>query len=171
MGGIAMKRLMSPGPLKVMLLTLLTLFGTTPKPMHAEAPVKMKNFIGEIDLTTGGVIPFTLSGTASHLGQFTAYGEVEFLPGEEPGSLEGMGVVVFEAANGDLLVGNVAWEVAAGGDFRASRIHFSWRDSVQFDDGTVVFNTGRFVDDRPPGLVVIAIIAILAAILFPVFAQ
>jgi hypothetical protein len=34
-----------------------------------------------------------------------------------------------------------------------------------------VANTGRFVDDRPPGLVVIAIIAILAAILFPVFSQ
>ena len=82
----------------------------------------------------------------------------------------GTGVVVFQAADGDILVGNVAWEVAAGDEFRASRIHFSWRDSVQFDDGTVVANTGRFVDDRPPGLVVIAIIAILAAILFPVFA-
>jgi hypothetical protein len=76
---------------------------------------------------------------------------------------------VREAANGDLLVGNVAWEVAAGGDFRASQIHFSWRDAVEFSNGTVVTNTGHFVDDRPPGLVVIAIIAILAAILFPVF--
>ena len=71
----------------------------------------------------------------------------------------------------DLLVGAVAWEVDAGDDFRTSRTHFSWRDAVQFDDGTVVANTGRFVADRPPGLVVIAIIAILAAILFPVFAQ
>jgi hypothetical protein len=164
-----MKRLVSPSPLKVVLFALLTVFGTTPKRLYAEAPVKMKHFIGEIDITAEGVTPFTLSGTASHLGRFTAYGEVEFLPGEDPGSLVGMGVVVFEAANGDLLVGEVAWEVAAGGDFRASRIHFSWRDSVQFDDGTVVFNTGRFVDDRPPGLVVIAIISILAAILFPVF--
>jgi len=166
-----MQRLMSPSPFKVVLLTLLTLFGTTPQPVYAKSPVKMKKFIGAIDLTAGGVTPFTISGTASHLGQFEANGEVEFLPGADPGSLVGMGVVVFEAANGDLLVGNVAWEVNAGGDFRTSRIHFSWRDSVQFDDGTVVFNTGRFVDDRPPGLVVIAIIAILAAILFPVFAQ
>jgi hypothetical protein len=166
-----MKCLLSSSPLKVVLLALSTLFGTTPKAVYAESPVKMKTFIGTIDLTAGGVTPFTLSGTASHLGRFNAYGEVEFFPGEEEGSLVGVGVVVFEAANGDLLVGNVAWEVDAGGDFRTTSIHFSWSDSVQFDDGTVVSNTGRFVDDRPPGLVVIAIIAILAAILFPVFAQ
>jgi hypothetical protein len=166
-----MKRLRRPGPLKVVLLALATLFGTAPRPAAAESPVKMKNFLGTIDLTAGGVTPFTITGTASHLGSFTAYGEVEFVPGEEPGSLVGSGVVVFEAADGDLLVGVVAWEVDAGDDLRTSRIHFSWRDAVQFDDGTVVANTGRFVDDRPPGLVVIAIIAILAAILFPVFAQ
>jgi hypothetical protein len=75
--------------------------------------------------------------------------------------------VVFEAADGDLLVGNVAWGVDAGDDFRTCRIHFSWRDFVQFDDGTVVANTGRFVDDRPPGLVVITIIAILIGLLLP----
>lgn len=166
-----MKCLTSPSPLKVTLLAVATLVGTTPRPVAAESPVKMKNFIGEIDVTAGGVTPFTLSGTASHLGEFTADGEVEFVPGEEPGSLEGMGVVVFEAANGDLLVGNVAWEIDAGDDLRTSRIHFSWRDSVEFDDGTVVGNTGRFVDDRPPGLVVIAIIAILASILLPLLPQ
>jgi hypothetical protein len=165
-----MKRLMSPSPLKLLLLAVATLVGTTPQPVYAESPVKMKKFLGAIDVTAGGVTPFTLQGTASHLGEFAAYGEVEFVPGDDPGSLVGTGVVVFQAADGDILVGNVAWEVAAGDEFRASRIHFSWRDSVQFDDGTVVANTGRFVDDRPPGLVVIAIIAILAAILFPVFA-
>jgi hypothetical protein len=171
MGGITMTRLASPTPLKTALLAVLTLLGTTPSPASAESPVKMKKFIGAIDLTTGGVTPFILTGTATHLGEFRAYGEVEFLPDEEEGSLVGLGVVLFEAANGDLLVGNVAWEVEAGGDFRMSRIHFSWRDFIQFDDGTVVTNTGRFVDDRPPGLVVIAIISILAAILFPVFAK
>ncbi len=43
----------------------------------------------------------------------------------------------------------------------ASSRHFSWRDSVKFDFGTVVTNTARFIEDRPPGLVVIAFIAIL----------
>src|SRR5262249_10227368 len=100
----------------------------------AKSPVEMQKFLGAIDATAGGVTSFTLSGTASHLGQFTAYGEVEFVPGEELGSLEGMGVVVFEAANGDLLVGNVAWQVDAGGDLRTCSIHSSWRDSVQFED-------------------------------------
>lgn len=38
-----------------------------------------KQFIGSIDLTIGGIIPFTLSGRASHLGQFIADGEAESL--------------------------------------------------------------------------------------------
>src|SRR5262245_22862735 len=167
----AMRRLMNPSPLKSTVLALVTLLGTTPNPVRAESPIKLNNFIGEIDLTAGGVTPFTLTGTASHLGRFTAYGEVVFVPGEEPGSLEGQGVVVFEAANGDLLVGNVSWQVAAGNEFRDSRIYFAWRDSVQFSDETVVSSTGGFVEDQPEGLVVIAIIYILAAILFPVFSK
>jgi hypothetical protein len=162
-----MRRFMSHSLLKAALLALLILFGTTPKVVLAESPVKMKNFIGAIDLSAEGPVPFTLEGTASHLGRFTASGEVEFVPGAEEGSLVGAGVVVFEAANGDLLVGNVAWQVEAGGDFRTSSIHFSWADSVEFSDGTIVFNTGRFVEDRPPGLVVIAIIAILIGLLLP----
>lgn len=166
-----MKRLTNLSRPKLILLAVATLCGTMPRPVTAESPVKMKNFAGTIDVTQGGVSPFTLSGTASHLGQFTAHGEVEFVSGVEPGSLLGMGVVAFEAANGDFLVGVVAWDVAAGGELRDSRIHFAWRDAVVFDDGTVVANTGRFVEDRPPGLVVIAIVAILAAILFPVFAK
>jgi hypothetical protein len=147
---------------------LLTFFQVIPAGAFAQSPVKLKNFEGTIDFSTERTSSFTLEGTASHLGQFTAYGEVEFLPGEEEGSYVGDGVVVFEAANGDLLVGVVNWEVdAEDGDFRTSHIHFSWRDAVEFSDGTIVSNTGRFVDDRPPGLVVIAIIAILIGLLLP----
>lgn len=113
-------------------------------------------------------MPFVLNGEASHLGEFTSYGEVQFSPGEEPGSLVGEGVAVFQAANGDLLVGIVSWGVDAGsGGFRTSRIHFSRRDSVQFSDGTVVSSTGRFLDSRPPGLVVLAIISVLIGLLLP----
>jgi hypothetical protein len=112
--------------------------------------------------------PFELAGTASHLGQFLAYGEVEFLPIGGDGSLVGAGPVVFTAANGDLLVGVVTWDVGpeAGGE-RATGLHFSWRDAVTFSDGTLVASTGRFVSSRPPGLVVIAIIAILFGLLLP----
>jgi hypothetical protein len=163
-----MKRFIRPTPLKVALLTGLIFLGTAPRVVIGNSPVKLKNFRGAIDILAEGPTPFTLQGTASHLGRFTAQGEVEFGPGDEAGSLDGAGVVVLEAANGDLLVGDVRWIVEAdGGDFRTSHIHFSWRDSVEFSDGTVVANTGRFVEDRPPGLVVIAIIAILIGLLLP----
>jgi len=152
----------------VTLLAMLTLSQALPGTAFAKSPVKLQKFEGAIDLTAQGPLPFVLNGEASHLGQFTSYGEVEFVPGPDPGSMVGEGVAVFQAANGDLLVGVVSWQVAAGtGDFRTSQIHFSWRDSVTFSDGTVVVNTGRFLDDRPPGLVVIAIIAILIGMLLP----
>ena len=118
-----MKRFIRPTPLKVLLLALLTFLGTTPR-VTGESPVKLNNFIGAIDITAAGVRPFTLSGTASHLGKFTAYGEVVFVPGEDPGSLEGEGVAVFRAANGDLLVGVMTWDVAAGGNFRTTTAAF-----------------------------------------------
>jgi hypothetical protein len=163
-----MKRLVLPNFLNVTMAVVLTLVGLAPTAALAKSPVKMKDFTGTIDLESDAPIPFTLEGTASHLGQFTARGEVTFVPGAEEGTLVGNGVVVFTAANSDLLVGNVAWDVeAASGDFRTTSIHFSWADSVTFGDGTTGKNTGHFVDDRPPGLVVIAIIAILIAQLLP----
>lgn len=163
-----MKLFMRRVQMRVTLAALLTVSLVVPPSAFAESPVELKKFQGAIDLEAPGPLPFTLSGTASHLGEFTSYGEVVFTPGDEPGSLVGEGVSVFRAANGDLLVGAVAWEVAAGGgDFRASQVHFSWRDAVTLNDGSVVVSTGRFVDSRPPGLVVIAIIAVLIGLLLP----
>jgi hypothetical protein len=134
----------------------------------AQSAVKLKKWGGTIDFSPEAISPFTLAGTASHLGQFTGYGEVEFEPGSVPGTLVGDGVVVFEAANGDLLAGVLIWDAdAEEAECRAGQIHFSWRDSVEFSDGTMVSSTGRFADNRPPGLVVIAIIAILIGLLKP----
>jgi hypothetical protein len=137
-------------------------------PASAQAPVKMKNFTGSVDVSATGPTPVVLEGTASHLGRFTARGEVEFTPTGVLGMLRGIGVIVFEAANGDLLVGTVTWDV--GSEVRGERtadLHFRWQDDVTFADGTTVANTGRFVTSRPPGLVVIAIIAVLIALLVP----
>jgi len=152
----------------VVLTTYLCVVLVLPPSLCAESPVKLQKFVGSIDITaTGPVIPFTLDGEASHLGKFTSVGEVVFTPGQQAGTLVGNGVVVLTAANGDQLVGVVTWDVSAqDGDFRSTSIHFSWRDSVTFN-GSVFANTGRFIDDRPPGLVVIAIIAILIALLVP----
>jgi hypothetical protein len=163
-----MNRFSTLSPKKVTLVALLTFSLVFQPTAFAKSPVKMKNFIGSIDLSAEDPVPFSLAGTASHLGKFTAEGEVEFVPGDEEGSLVGLGVVVFEAANGDLLVGNVTWDVDPDEDgFSTSAIHFSWADSVEFSNGDIVSNTGRFVDDRPPGLVVIAIIAVLIGMLLP----
>ena len=134
----------------------------------AQSPVILKKWGGTIDFSTEGISPFTLNGKASHLGLFTGRGEVEFRPGAEEGSLVGNGVVVFTAANGDLLVGVVSWDAATEVDtLRSSHIHFSWRDSIRFSDGTIATSTGRFAKSRPPGLVVIAIIAVLIGLLLP----
>jgi hypothetical protein len=152
----------------ITMVLLVAFFAHPGTAAFAESPVKMKNFQGTIDFSTERTTPFTLNGTASHLGKFTGHGEVDFVPGEEAGTLVGDGVVVFKAANGDLLVGVVNWEADAEVDGeRASHIHFSWSDSIMFSDGTIVSNTGRFEESRPPGLVVIAIIAILIGLLLP----
>jgi len=80
------------------------------------------------------------------------------------GSGRGRRVAAFEAANGDVLVGLTTWEVD---DSELGGLHFSWRDSVTFSDGTIVDSTGRFAASRPPGLVVIAIIAVFIGLLLP----
>ena len=150
----------------VMMIALLAFFGLFSRAAFAESPVKLQGE-GAITLSPEGPSKFAFSGTASHLGKYKCHGEISLSPDALPGSQNGSGVAVFEAANGDLLVGVVTMDTDANGD---GQIKFSWRDSVQFSDGTVVSNTGRFVESRPPGafatihtnlLVVIAIIAIL----------
>jgi hypothetical protein len=152
----------------VTLVVVAALLACSLQPAAAMSPVKLNHWSGTVNLWNAGITPFELAGTASHLGQFLASGEVEFLPIGENGSLVGAGPVVFTAANGDLLVGVVTWDVGpeAEGE-RATRLHFSWRDAVTFSDGTLVASSGRFVSSRPPGLVVIAIIGILIGLLLP----
>jgi hypothetical protein len=163
-----MKRFRILSPQKVVLVVVL-MFSLVSSPAYAKSPVKLRKLSGQVDFSVPGPQPFVLEGIASHLGKFTAYGEADFVPGEEEGTLLGDGIVVFEAANGDLLVGVTMWQLHADG---IGHIHFSWRDSVQFSDGTTVSNTGRFVDDRPPGaLVAVETLNLLSllviSILFP----
>jgi hypothetical protein len=102
-----------------------------------------------------------LSGIASHLGRFTAHGEADFIPGETEGSLAGEGVVVFTAANGDVLAGVVTWDIGPEDhSVHTTQIHFSWRDVIELSNGTVVFSTGRFVDSRPPGAIIQCVVRV-----------
>jgi hypothetical protein len=165
-----MKSLRAYGRRKVALVVVLACSLAIHPSAYAQSPVKLQKWSGAFDTNTaaGDPVAFMLEGTASHLGAFTSYGEVDFAPGVEEGTMIGLGVAVFTAANGDLLVGDVIWDVGADEQgFRTSSLHFAWRDSVELSDGTIVKNTGRFIDSRPPGLVVIAIIAILIGLLLP----
>ena len=91
-----------------------------------------------------------LEGTASHLGLFTCFGEINLVPGATEEEADGTGVAAFIAANGDVLVGIVTAHLVHN---QVSTIHFSWRDSVMFSDGPVA-STGRFERSFPPGLLV-----------------
>ena len=53
------------------------------------------------------------------------------------------------SANGDLLVGVATCTLNDDG---TGELAFSWRDSVEFSDGSVVSSTGRFMRTRPPGV-------------------
>jgi len=133
----------------LIIIAILTASGVYAESTSA-APVVKLSGEGSIELSTEGPSPFVLAGNASHFGTYTCYGEVEFSPGAEAGSLEGEGVAVIQAANGDLIVGIVTWQINADGNGQTA---FSWRDSVEFSDGTVVSSTGRFTRLRPAGAV------------------
>lgn len=124
--------------------------------VQAQSAVKMIKLDGILDETgTGPTTPFTMTGVASHLGKFTGRGEVMFQPGELPGTQVGSGVAVLIAANGDQLVGVVTWDIGTEqNEAKDGSVRFVWRDSVTFSDGTVASNTGRFVNNRPPGLII-----------------
>jgi hypothetical protein len=130
---------------------------TIAAPLTAQSPVKIKNYEATIDTFEDGSSVFQLQGTASHLGNFSATGEVNLIPGLVEGSQIGSGVVVFEAANGDRLVGVANWILGPVREdsILETSVHFVWRDSVVLSDGTIVQNSGRFVNQRPPGLVVV----------------
>jgi hypothetical protein len=115
----------------------------------------------DFELNDPGVSTFTMSGTERHFGRFSAFGEMDVRAGQ--------GVAVLTAANGDQIVGVV--EAAAVGDRTKGHFHFSWRDSVTFEDGTVHVNTGRFARQRPPGVVTLAVIAPPVGRLLPYIEQ
>ena len=121
--------------------------------IYAVSPVKLHKWIAMTNDLAEGIAPLEIEGTASHLGKFRADGEISFRPGLIAGSSVGEGVVVFVAANGDLLAGVVTLDISPEADGQSDvQMHISWRDSVEFSDGAVFPSTGRFANDRPPGI-------------------
>lgn len=94
---------------------------------------------------------FTVAGTTEVFGHYLAQGEATFGAGNEEGVLpDATGIAVVQAENGDQIVADVF--ITQSGDRLDFTFH--WRDSVTFSNGTTVSNTGAFVNQRPPGLVV-----------------
>ncbi|MBK8915917.1 MAG: hypothetical protein IPM64_15210 [Phycisphaerales bacterium] len=139
-------------------------------PSDTQLIEQTENFTGTISFETVKTSTFQLTGTAPDIGDYIAVGEVTFRPGVEEDTLIGEGVAIFTDADNDKLAAVVFWPLdAEKWDQRAGDIEFRWRNSVTFADGTQHESTGKFADPemRPPGLVVIAIIAILIAQLCP----
>src|SRR5688572_22744515 len=107
-----MKCFFTPSWQQLGLALLLSFLVALPQQaLAAKSAIKMHKWEGAIDFSDEGPSTFVLSGNASHLGKFTADGEVTFGPVDDDGIMVGEGVVVFEAANGDLLVGTATWNV------------------------------------------------------------
>ena len=143
-----MNSLISLRRLTVMAVALLALaalpFAEAEQPLGA---MKVKSLI--LTFNDDDLARVYVTGTAPELGRTACYGEIVFVAGEDRGSLNGLGVVAFTAANGDILVGVIAAQVSEGNSFSAE---FHWRDAVTFGDGTTVSSTGRFAQHRPRGL-------------------
>jgi hypothetical protein len=159
-----MKRLMTRNRTMITLVVLTAFSAQAVAPAQAATPYTLRDSAGMIDMTAGRTSPFVFEGATPELGKFKAYGEVNFAAGRTKGSLAGRGAVVVKTEKG-LLVGDVMWDVAAGGDLRPSQMKISWRDSVELSDGTIV--EPDWNDPEPQPLVVIAIIAILIGLLLP----
>jgi hypothetical protein len=131
----------------------------TPKSAAAAALAPVKgdpNSSADFLLRAEGPATFSLTGNEKFFGAYSCFGEMD-VPA-------GLGIGILTAANGDRIVGTVTCGVDENGD---AHFHFGWKDSITLSDGTTYENTGRFAKNRPPGLVVIAIIAILIGLLLP----
>jgi hypothetical protein len=147
-------------------VALMALFGMSTGKTLAQSPFAPKGQ-GTISLSPQNAAPFAFSGTELHLGQYRSYGEMQIRSNNGAGALEGVGIVVFEAANGDRLVGQVTMQTGAN---NVGQMTFAWRDFVVFSNGTIVSSSGSFEKTKPSGttvpvkthgVVIIAIIAIL----------
>ena len=137
-------------------LSLFCLALTVPASVRAQStPVDAKRFQGSFNLTTSPPT-FTFAGVAPEMGSFDGLGEAVFRAGEQPGTQVVSGPVVLRGSHGEILVGNVSGNVTESGRSQpvGATLQFHWSDSVRLSDGTVVTNTGRFLNRRPAGIVV-----------------
>lgn len=125
------------------LAALLTLL-TAVSPSAMATPTLKGPLPGEFQFDPDtGLATFQGTGHLTLMGKVAVYGEFLFVPGEDEGSLEGLGVMAIVGANGDVLVANVKWLLDADG---IGDLEFRWPGEITFSDGTTVKSTGRFVE-------------------------
>src|SRR5262245_56591951 len=135
--------ILTPLALAVIGVTGFSLLAADGKPL-GKLNLKSLNFEPSAN---GDFVVMHVTGTLQGLGDSTGYAELDVVKGEAH-TFDGTGVVVFTAANGDILVGVVAAQQDREGAISAE---FHWRDSVTLHDDTTVASTGRFEDHRPAG--------------------
>ncbi len=156
-------------PVSFRYLIILCCISSYPALAQAQTPLTMTQFEGAVDVRAGEVVPFTLKGDAPVIGKFNAVGEILFTPGSTPASLVGHGVIACKTTDGDILVGEVRWNLSAvQAGHRLVAIQFQWKGSVKTSDGESWQSTGRFANSRPGDMTAQGIIAILIGLLVPV---
>ncbi len=130
---------------KALRMALVMFFGVFAVGAMAQSEIKI-NGTGELHLANKAASTLTLQGNASSLGDYTGYCEIAFAGADRAGNMSGAGVAVVQASNGDLLAGEVTWQMDAHG---AGQITFTWCDAITLGDGTLVHSKGRFAKSRP----------------------
>ena len=145
-----MNRFFSLRPIALVLLAtiacaMLTPFAAGDQPL---GELKVKSF--SLSFGEDGFAVLRMTGTAPDLGNCACCGELVFAPGEDEDTLDGLGVVVFTAANGDILVGVIAAQIDTIDQTFAAQVR--WRDSVTVRNGATIASSGRFARHRPTGM-------------------
>jgi len=109
----------------------------------------------DFHLPAEGPSKYELVGANEKLGQYGCWGEIDVQ--------RGLGLAVLTTADGRRLVGNVRVGTVAD---NLGQFAFAWADSIRMNDGTVhTSNVAK--PDRPYGLEVNGIIAILIGLMLP----
>lgn len=154
---------------RVGLAAIVSLMSLYPLTVHAQTPLVLRDFEGSVQVQVGETVPFTLKGDAPVIGKFNAMGEILFAPGQTAGSLIGLGVIACKTPEGDVLVGQVRWDLSSmNAEHRLVAMQFNWKANVKTSNGTTLSSTGRFAHSRPGDMTAQGIIAILIGLLVPV---
>ena len=119
-----MKRSMTRSRTMLTFTVLPAFSARTVTPAYAASPVVLRNSSGAIDLSTRRPARFALEGATAEMGRLRRMVKSNS-PRAGCGSLVGQGVVAFKTERGNMVVRDVTWDVAAGGDFQTSAMRVS----------------------------------------------